>query len=153
MKSDFTLDCDQSATEAQIHRLFEQIAQLEEENILLEEVLRRNSLMFEALLSNGHDGIALTGPDRRIVRVIKGLTDADADSLSGVLIDSLAVPEDRQTIVDAYRRLVHGLCGKVTIAVRVPRTDGMILKYSATLTDMLDNPSVQGVVWNYSECR
>jgi diguanylate cyclase (GGDEF)-like protein/PAS domain S-box-containing protein len=87
------------------------------------------------------------------VRVIKGLTGFDGGSLSGKLIDSLAVPEDRQIIVDAYRELLQGHCGKIDIAVRVPLPNGAIVLHSATLTDMLDNPDVHGVVWNYSAAQ
>ena len=141
---------DENENLAQLIRLSERVAQLEEENTILEEVLLRNSRMFEALLRNGHDGITLTGPDRRIVRVIKGTTGFDSNSLCGQLIESLAVPEDRETIVDAYRHLLEGGCGKLTVRVRTPRADGSIELHVATLTDMLDNPYVQGIVWNYS---
>ncbi len=140
----------QSEAEAQIGMLTERVAQLEEENLLLEEVLGRNSRMFEALLSNSHDGVTLTGPDRRIVKVVKGLTGMDPASLCGQPIESLAVPEDRQTIVEAYRQLVQGRCGKIAIVVRTIRADGSIVVFTATLTDMLDNPNVHGIVWNYS---
>src|SRR5580698_11390663 len=119
--------------------LNERVDQLEEENILLEQVIGRNSRMVEALLRNGRDGITLTGPDRRIVRVVKGLTGFDTDSLAGVLVESLAVPEDRQTIVDAYRQLLQGHCRKINIVVRVPLADGTIVMHTATLTDMLDD--------------
>jgi diguanylate cyclase (GGDEF)-like protein/PAS domain S-box-containing protein len=137
-------------SEALIAGLNERVDQLEEENILLEEVVGRNSRMVDALLRNGQEGITLTGPDRRIVRVIKGLTGFDAGSLAGVLIDSLAVPEDRQTIVDAYRELMQGHCGRINIVVRVPLPNGNIVLHTATLTDMLDDPDVHGIVWNYS---
>lgn len=63
---------DRAETETQFHGLSERIVQLEEENLMLDEALHRNSRMFEALLSNGRAGITLTGPDRRIVRLSKG---------------------------------------------------------------------------------
>jgi PAS domain S-box-containing protein len=150
MNDDLGIFFDRTAAEEQIQGLSERVAELEAENQLLENVLRRNTRMFEAFLSNCHDGITLTGPDRRIVRVIKGLTGIDPTSLSGQLIDSLAVPEDRQTIVNAYRQLLEGGCSRVQIVVRVPRKDGTLVVHSATLTDMLDDTDVQGIVWNYS---
>ena len=133
-----------------VERLLERNAQLEEENLLLEEVLDRNSRMFEALLRNGNAGITLTGPDRRIVRVINGLTGLDAGHLTGLAIESLALPEDRDAIIGAYRRLIEERCGRTTVVVRVPRADGSVAVHTATLTDMLDDPNVQGIVWNYS---
>jgi PAS domain S-box-containing protein len=106
--------------------------------------------MFEALLSNCHDGITLTGTDRRIVRVIKGLSGIDPRILVGRLVEAVAVPEDQQTIVDAYRQLLQGRCGKIKVEFRLLRADGTIAAFAATLTDMLDDPNVQGIVWNYS---
>jgi len=144
------IDGDRAESEEHIQQLSERVAQLEQDNMLLEEVLSRNSRMFEALLSNGADGITLTGPDRRIVRIIKGLTGIDPASLAGLPIETLAIPEDRQCIVDAYRQLLRGDCGKVAILVRVALPDGASVLHRATLTDMLDNPNVQGIVWNYS---
>ena len=141
---------DQTEATAVIHNLSERLAELEEENLLLEEVLHRNTRMFEALVSNSQDGITLTGPDRRIVRVIKGLTGLDPRLLTGMLIDSLAVVEDRPAILDAYTQLLRTPGGKIRIAVRVPQKNGTVVTYNATLTDMLDDPNVQGIVWNYS---
>jgi PAS domain-containing protein len=137
-------------TNDRIHRLSERVAHLEEENVGLDDALRRNRRMFDALLSNGHFGITLTGPDRRIVRVVKSLTDRDPASLVGQLVESLAVPEDRERIVDAYLRLLNGGCGTVDVVFRVSRADTAVTLFTATLTDMLDNPNVQGIVWNYA---
>jgi PAS domain-containing protein len=147
---DRTICIDRDEPETRIRALADQVAQLESENILLEETLQRNNRMFAALLRNCQHGITLTGPDRRIVRVIKGLTGIDPTSLQGQLIESLAIPEDRQTIVDAYRTLLSGDCARLEIVVRVPRADGTIAVHMATLTDMLDDTNVQGIVWNYS---
>lgn len=66
-----------SENEMELQRMTERAAQLEEENLRLEEVLERNTRIFAELLSNGDAGITLTGPDRRIVKVIKGLSGVD----------------------------------------------------------------------------
>jgi PAS domain-containing protein len=151
MNSNPALYSSPAVAESEIQDLSARVAQLEEEKMLLEEALRRNFRMFEALLSKGHDGITLTGPDRQIVRVIRGLTGIDPDSLPGTLIESLVVPEDRQTVVDAYRELLESRCGEAKIVIRMTKADGSIALLAVTLTDMLDNPDVQGIVWNYSD--
>jgi PAS domain S-box-containing protein len=136
-----------------IERLWEQVARLEEENELLEEALGRNTRIFEALLKGSDQGIALTGPDRTIVRVIKGLTNLSTTSLSGQPIESLAIPEDREAILDAYRRLLRGEQRTIGLVVRVRHADGEVVRHAATLTDMLDDPCVHGIIWNYSVLR
>jgi PAS domain S-box-containing protein len=145
-----TRDAGRSETEIRMELLVERTAQLEEDNLRLEEALRRNSRIFEDLLANGQAGITLTGPDRRIVKVIKAFTDIDAGSLTGRSIDSLMVPQDRQAIVDAYSELLQGRREKLRLLVRVPQADGTVVLYAATLTDMLCNPNIQGILWNYS---
>ncbi|MEP6715242.1 MAG: PAS domain-containing protein [Terriglobia bacterium] len=116
----------------------------------LEEALRRNYRMFEALVCSGADGMAITGPDRRIVRVIKGLMGIDHQFLAGAPIESLAVPEDRALIVNAYNRLLSGDATRIALRVRWIRADDSIVSLDARLTDMLDNRDVQGIVWTYS---
>lgn len=138
--------------EQQLEQLYERAAELEDANSRLEETLRRNSRIFEDLLSNGEVGITLTAPDRRIVKVVKGVTGFDPASLVGCDVESLVVPEDRAIIRDAYRRLLGGSCQKVRILVRIPHADGTVVLHTATLTDMLANPDIQGIVCNYSAC-
>jgi PAS domain S-box-containing protein len=130
--------------------LAQKAAELEEENQRLEEALRRNSRVFDELLITGDAGIALTGPDRRIVRVIRGVTGMDPEALVGRHIDELAVPEDRRIIEDAFQQLVERRRGKIRIFVRVRNGQGDVGLYRATLTDMLENPDIQGIVCNYS---
>jgi PAS domain S-box-containing protein len=135
-----------------IEKLSERISELEEENgnlRRLDETVRRNNALFNALLVNCSAGITLTGPDRRIVRVVRGLTGIDAAQLAGVPLELLVVPEDRDLVVECYRRLLRRTCEKTSFEARVPRADGTITRFSLTLTDMLDDPNVQGIVCNY----
>lgn len=137
-------------SEIEFQQLAEKAAQLEEENERLEETLRRNLRVFEELLLSGDAGITLTGPDRRIVRVIKGLTGFNPDSLVGVPIESLAVEEDRQIIIDAYHELIEQRHRQIRVDVRVKNIHGDVAIHSVTLTDKLEDPDIQGIVCNYS---
>jgi hypothetical protein len=145
-------ECASAECAARMEEMNERIGELLEENVRLrrlEDVVKRNNALFEALVMNGNDGIALTGPDRRILKVVRGLSGLDTSSLPGALIDAVAIPEDRRIIVDAYRRLLNGSCKSMRIEFHAGHADSRIMPYSATLTDMLDNPNVQGIVWNY----
>jgi hypothetical protein len=137
---------------ARMEEMNERIGELLEENVRLkhlEDVVKRNNALFEALVMNGNDGIALTGPDRRILKVVRGLTGFDTSALPGALVDAVAIPEDRPIVVDAYRQLLGGMCKSIRIEIRAQHADARVVMHSATLTDMLDNPNVQGIVWNY----
>ena len=140
---DFIADDSQKLSIQEIH--------LQNENLALKETIRRNARLLEAILSNSREGIAITGPDRRIVRVFNGLTGIDKNSFPGYLVDSLVVPEDQEIIVDAYRRILTERSPKVQIVVRLLKANGVPGVYLATITDMLDDPDVTGIVWNYSE--
>jgi hypothetical protein len=145
-------ECASVECAARLEEMNERIGELLEENVRLkrlEDVVKRNNALFEALVMNGNDGIALTGPDRRILKVVRGLTGFDTSSLPGALVDAVAIPEDRPIIVDAYRQLLSGICKSTKIEIRALHADSRIVLHSATLTDMLDNPNVQGIVWNY----
>lgn len=135
-----------------VEELTAQISDLMQENLrLLNETMRRNNALFEALLANSADGITVTGPDRRIVRVVRGLTGFSTIDLTGALVESLAIPEDQKLILDSYRLLLSRSCAQVKREIRVPCADGTIRRFSITLTDMLDDPNVQGIVWNYRD--
>jgi len=130
------------------------ISDLLEENAnlkRLDETLRHNTALFEALIANSSDGIALTGPDRRIIKIVRGLTGIEPAHLAGTLIESLAVPEDRETIIECYSRLLRRECPQVRRTIHVMRADGVVRRFAITLTDMLDHQSVQAIVWNYQD--
>ena len=135
-------------------RLIQEISRLEEDNSnlrLLDQSLRRNTAVFQALLANSVDGIALTGADRRILRVVHGLTGIAPEELIGTPIELVCIPEDRHIFPECYGQLLSGRCRKVEFEVRVFRPDESIMCLSGTLTDMLDDPNVQAIVCNYAD--
>src|ERR1035438_981211 len=114
---------------AHIDRLTGVVSQLEEDNNNLrglDDTLRWNRGLFEALLANSFDGITLTAPDRRILRVIRGLTGFAPSELVGVLVESLVIPEDQHIIVNCYRDLLDSRCQRTKWEARFIRIDGSI---------------------------
>lgn len=144
--------CQSDTTETE--KLIQRISELEEENEnlrSLEQVVRRNTSLFEALLANNSGAIALVGPHRRIVRVVRALDGFSADELAGTLVDSLVPFEDHAVLLDCYDRILRRRCSRVEFEVRTYRPDGSLRWVAVTLTDMLDNPNVQAIVCNVDD--
>ena len=139
---------------ARMEQLDGLVCQLEDENRnlrLLEEALRRNRAWFAAVLANNANGVTLTGPGRRILRVVRALTGVVPGEVPGALLESLLVPEDQHILVECYRDLLERRCGQAKFEVRALRPDGSIQYLAGVLTDQLDNPDVQAIVCNYSD--
>jgi PAS domain S-box-containing protein len=117
----------------------------------LDDALRRNTALFEAILVNSADGIALTRADRRIFRVIRGITGRVPGEPAGVLAESIFLAEDRHIVIDCYRNLLDHHCGTIAFEARAVHADGSIMYLSGSLSDMLDDPNVQAIVCNYSD--
>ena len=118
---------------------------------ILEEALARNTALFRAMLSHSRDGVLLTGPDGRIVHVVRSLLGYEAEGLPGTSVEDMVHPEDRPSVRDCYRRLLDRACGSVDIEARVLRGDASYAWVAATVTDMLDAPEVQAIVCNYRD--
>lgn len=139
---------------AEIGKLISRISELEEENAnlrLLDEAITRNTAMFEALLAHSSDGIALMGPDRRIVRVVRTAMGFTAGEVAGLPIESLIHPDDQGILVECYDRLLKGCSKSEEFEGRICRPDGSIRWVLAKFTDLLDDPNVQAIVCNYSD--
>jgi PAS domain S-box-containing protein len=118
---------------------------------VLKEALARNTALFRAMLSHSRDAVLLTGPEGRIVRVVRSILGYEADGLTGTNVADLVHPEDRPLVRDCYRRLFERACDSVEVEVRALRGDGGFTWVEATVTDMLDAPEVQAIVCNYRD--
>ena len=140
--------------EAEIERLSSRISQLEDEIArlrLVEETVSRNTAMFEALVANCSDGIALIAPDRRIVRVVRAAMGFSAGAVAGRPLESFIHPDDRRMLIHCFEQLLNGSEKYLEFEGRVCSADGAIRWVFAKLTDMLDDPNVQAIVCNYSD--
>jgi len=117
----------------------------------LQETLDRNTRLFDAMLAHSRDGILLTGPDGRIVRIVRSLAGYGPIELAGMLLDTIIHPDDHEKLRACYRRLVSRMSASEEIEVRAMRIDGSYIWVDATITDMLDVPDVQAIVCNYSD--
>lgn len=116
----------------------------------LEEALERNTRLFDAMLAHSRDAILLTGPDGRIVRIVKSVAGYGPTELTGLPVETLVHPEDREAVRDCYRRLLSCEVASVDVETRILRPDHSHVWLETTITDMLDVPDVQAIVWNCS---
>ncbi len=138
----------------EIERLTSRISELEQENAnlrRLDESIRRNTAMFEAMMANSSAGIALMGPDRRIVKIVRAAMGFGRNDLVGLPVETLIHPEDQEILVDCYEQLLRGSAKSVEFEGRLWRPDGSLGWVVAKFTDMLDDPNVQAIVCNYSD--
>lgn len=138
----------------EIEKLTSRISELENENAnlrLLDETITRNTAMFEALLENSSGGIALIGPDRRIVRLVRAAVGFVPGEVAGLALESILHPEDQGILIDCCNQLLNGSRKSVEFEGRVCIPDGSIRWVLARLTDMLDDPNVQAIVCNYAD--
>jgi PAS domain S-box-containing protein len=138
----------------QIESLLNRISHLEEENgllKLLEETVARNTALFEALVANSWDGISLIGPDRRIIRVVHSAMGYQPFEISGIRIESLIHPDDREILLVCWDELLTRRAKSVDFEGRIRNPDGSHGWVMARLTDMLDDPYVQAIVCNCAD--
>jgi PAS domain S-box-containing protein len=127
-----------------ISELDEQVSHLNR----LEDTLRRNNGLFEALLASSQDAIVLMSPDARIIRVIKSVLGYDSVMASGLSLYDLIHPEDHATMRECYSQIVRHRVHQVHYEVRMLNAVGSTVWMEGTITDMLDDPNVLGIVHN-----
>lgn len=137
-----------------VQQLRDQVAELEAENAALrqlQETVRRNSKVFHALLSKSHEGFMLITPQLTFLRVIRSVLGNDTDQLAGRSLLTKMHPEDCGRVTEAFSRLLDSPSESVIVECRVSDARGDWHWMEVEMTDMLDDPDVQAVVWNSRE--
>ncbi len=138
---------DLQALRERISELDEQVTNLKH----LDDAIRRNNGLFEALLAASHDGIVLTRHDATILRVIKSILGYETAIVSNLSIYDLVHRDDHGVVHQCYAQLLERRGKQVHHEIRAWKADGTIVWLQGTVTDMLDNPNVQAFVHNYKD--
>jgi PAS domain S-box-containing protein len=131
----------------------DRIAELEAENAHLrelEETVRRNSRLVEALLAKSHDGFLLVTPDMTFLRIMHSTLGNTDTNMAGRPVLTKVHPEDRAGVTEAFARLLANPSQAVKIEYRASDWEGEWRWLEVEMTDMLDDPYVQAIVFN---CR
>ena len=124
------------------------------ERAAAEAALRANEQRFRALVEHSWDAIALFGPDGAILYGSPATTRVlgyDLAEFVGRNALDLIHPEDRDLVVGRLTEAMANPRGRVDVAARVKHKDGAWRYLEGVLTNLLDDPSVGGIVNNYRD--
>jgi PAS domain S-box-containing protein len=136
---------------ATVESLRDRIAELEAENAYLrelEETVRRNARMVEALLAKSHDGFMLVTPQLTVLRIMHSAVGNSDENMAGHPVLTKVHPEDRARVTEAFARLLANPFQAVKIECRASTADGDWRWLEVEMTDMLDDPYIQAGVFN-----
>jgi PAS domain S-box-containing protein len=137
--------------EPTLQQLRERLAELEAENAALcqlQDTVRRNSKIFNAMLSKSHEGFLLVTPQLTFLRAIHSILGNSDEELVGRSLLSKIHPEDGAHVTEAFTSLLANPAQSVIVDCRVSDARGDWHWMEVEMTDMLDDPDVQAVVWN-----
>jgi PAS domain S-box-containing protein len=149
-----TPESTQEWPENTVPQLRERVAELEAENAnlrQLDETIRRNVRLFEALLEKSHDGFLLVTPQMTFLKVVHSVLGNNDDNLAGRPVLSKFHPDDRARATEAFSHLLNHPSQPVTVELRVGDSGGEWHWMEVEMTDMLDEPDVQAIVMNSRE--
>jgi PAS domain S-box-containing protein len=137
--------------EPTVQQLREHVAELEAENAALrqlQETVRRNSRIFQALLSKSREGFLLVTPQLTFLKAIHSALGNNEEDLAGRSLLETIHPDDCARVSGAFASLLANPAQPATIRCRVIDGSGEWHWMEVEMTDMLDDPDVQAVVWN-----
>jgi PAS domain S-box-containing protein len=142
---------EEAPEEAMVQQLRERIAELEAENAnlrQLDETVRRNVRLFQALLRNSQDGFLLVTPQMTFLRMIHSVLGNSDQDVVGRPVLSIVHPDDHVQVSEAFSRLLSDPAKTVTCECRACDKNGDWCWLEVEMTDMLDDPDVQAIVLN-----
>lgn len=138
------------AAEPEMQNLLERVAELEAENAALrplQETVRRNAKIFHAMFNKSREGFLLVTPQLTLLKVIHSVLGNSDEELAGCSLLETIHMEDVALVTEAFRRLLD-TTKSVTIHCRVVDKRGHWHWMEIEMTDMLDDPDIQAILWN-----
>ena len=119
-----------------------------------EKVLKEREEHFRALIENSLEGIAILDGDMKIQYEspsAEKILGYKLEELIGKGIFDFIHPDDRENVIRIFRRLSKEAAQAVPGTVRFLHKDGSWHIMEATANNLLDNPSVRGIIVNYRD--
>jgi PAS domain S-box-containing protein len=137
--------------ELTVQQLRAHVAELEAENAALrqlQETVRRNSRVFQALLNKSREGFLLVTPQLTFLKAIHSALGNNEEDLAGRSLLETIHPDDCAHVACAFASLLANPAQSATVRCRVIDGSGEWHWMEVEMTDLLDDPDVQAVVWN-----
>lgn len=119
-----------------------------------QEMIQRQYQLFQALIENSSDSLALQNRDLKIVyrsrsaERITGWTDADRNKLGW---QNYIHPDDREAVNHKIQEALAKPAEVIPLSFRTLHRSGDYICLDGTITNLLDNPAVQAIVSNYRD--
>ncbi len=112
-------------------------------------LLERNEARFRAMVRDSNDIMAIVDPHGRLVYaspVTERILGLDIDPLIGSDVFDLIHPDDRDAAARGFHKTREGKDGADRVELRLRHADGTWRVVEAVATNLLDDPSVEGIV-------
>jgi len=136
-------------------RAYQRLVEEVNEREAAEQALRQSEQRFRALVHNASDVFTVIDADGTIryqSPAVEQVLSYPAEDLIGRPMLDLVHPDDRELVrrlfEDSRRRHGSPVVGEVRMR---SRDDGAARRFEMTVTDLLDSPTVQGLVLNYRD--
>jgi PAS domain S-box-containing protein len=143
-----------AATVAMTRTLVIRLRRIDDERRATRQQLSTHDHRYRAMLAYSSDGLAVTDAGLRLVELgvqNQRLTGYPADERVGGSMLDLVIDEDRGALLEAYNKVVRMPDVPARFQVRIRRRDGEIRLMSATARNLLNDPDLEGFVFNFHD--
>lgn len=139
---------------AMTRTLVTRLRQIDYERRATRDQLSSFDSRYRAMLAYSSDGLAVTDAGLRLVELgpqNERLTGYPShERIGGSMLD-LVVDEDRASLLEAYNKVVRMPDQPARFHVRLRRRDGAVRLMSATARNLLNDPDLEGFVFNFHD--
>ncbi|MDX6382577.1 MAG: two-component system, cell cycle sensor histidine kinase and response regulator CckA [Blastocatellia bacterium] len=123
----------------------------ENERLLQERAVRQGEVRLQSLVQHSSDVISILGKDGTTLYIspsVERVFGYQPDALIGLKMKDFLFPEDTQQALSAFRRVAQEPGKTDAVKVRMRHQDQRWLDIEVTMTNLLDEPNVAGIVTN-----
>lgn len=109
---------------------------------------------FRALTENNYDAIVMRDANRRMIYAspsVERLLGYSEHELTNSVIDIYIHPDDVEIVKTTYEKMLKRPDVPFPISMRIRKRSGVYMWAEGTVTNMLNNPDVQGIVSNFRD--